>query len=227
MTQSKFKIGDKVKVTDPGYIYSSYDEMAGIMDLKNWQPNKGVKNGSVATVIQIERHPEDLSILIGIRLEDETEHIISEKGLELFTEINPLNVIQICRTRLDDYYNASTTTQKQYINDNFKIDGTTTVDAIIGLEELACNDWKPIIRKNHPECFAKPEFNFSEYVKKFHSDIIPPEQYKLLGFNYSPIEIRVLGEYANKGFYLTNRDGVRWEIKNEKDGGQVLVPIKK
>jgi len=225
MIQSKFKIGDKVKVTDSGCIYSYYDEMAGMMDLKNWQPGKGIKNGSVATVIQIERHPEDLStILIGIRLEDGTEHIISEEGLELLTEIKPSDTIQICRTRLDDYYNASTPAQKQYINDNFKVDGTTTVDAIIGLEAIACDDWKRIIRRNHPECFSKTEFDFSEYVKKFDTNIISEEQYKLLGFRCSPIQIRSGGEYNHKGFYLTSK--VKWKLV-EDQGAQILVPIKK
>ena len=84
MIQSKFKIGDKVKVTDPNWIYLSYDEMAGIMDLKNWQSYKSIKRGSVGTVINIKIHQSDISnITIGIRLEDETEYIMDEKGLKL------------------------------------------------------------------------------------------------------------------------------------------------
>jgi len=84
MIQSKFKIGDKVKVTDPNWIYLSYEEMAGIMDLKNWQPYKSIKRGSVGTVINIKMHQSDISnITIGIRLEDETEYIMDEKGLKL------------------------------------------------------------------------------------------------------------------------------------------------
>jgi len=84
MIQSKFKIGDKVKVTDPNWIYLSYEEMAGIMDLKNWQSYKSIKRGSVGTVINIKMHQSDISnITIGIRLEDETEYIMDEKGLKL------------------------------------------------------------------------------------------------------------------------------------------------
>jgi hypothetical protein len=84
MIQSKFKIRDKVKVTDPDWIYLSYDEMAGIMDLKNWQSYKSIKRGSVGTVINIKMHQSDISnIIIGIRLEDETEYIMDEKGLKL------------------------------------------------------------------------------------------------------------------------------------------------
>ena len=84
MIQSKFKIGDKVKVIDPNWIYLSYDEMVGIMDLKNWQSYKSIKRGSVGTVINIKMHQSDTSnITIGIRLEDETEYIMDEKGLKL------------------------------------------------------------------------------------------------------------------------------------------------
>ena len=84
MIQSKFKIGDKVKVTDPDWIYLSYGEMAGIMDLKNWQSYKSIKRGSVGTVINIKMHQSDISnITIGIRLEDKTEYIMDEKGLKL------------------------------------------------------------------------------------------------------------------------------------------------
>jgi hypothetical protein len=96
MIQSKFKIGDKVKIINLNKVYPTYKEMVGIMDLKNWQPNKGVKNGSVATIINIEIHREDLHIMLnGIRLEDETEYIISEDGLELLTDIKPLNIIKM------------------------------------------------------------------------------------------------------------------------------------
>ena len=61
--------------------------------------------------------------------------------------------IQIARHLLNDYYNASTTIQKQFINDNFKIDGTTTVESIIGLHNIACPTWKDTIKENHPDCF--------------------------------------------------------------------------
>jgi hypothetical protein len=193
--------------------------------------------GCVGTVINIQKHFDSpQTILIKISTNDGKEYIMDEAGLVLVVETNQSDTVQICRKPsdtiqisiwlLNDYYNASTSGQKQYMNDNFKIDGTTTVEAIIRLEELACDDWKHIIRKNHPECFPSPEFDFSEYNETVGSDIFTTKQSKLLGFNKykSPIQIRNNGKYQNKGFYLTNE--VEWKLVEEK-GAQILLPIKK
>jgi hypothetical protein len=224
MTQSKFKIGDKVKVTSPGHIYTSYSDMAIIMGFTNWDREENeLLRGNVGTVINIQKHPTLENVLIGIRIDDGKEYIIDENGLELVVETKSSDVIQISRQLLNDYYNASTYGQKRYINDNFKIDGTTTVGAIIRLEAIACNDWKHTIRKNHPECFPKTEFDFSEYNKKYGSIIFTTGQSKLLGFEYSPIQIINHSKYHNKGFYLSGE--VEWKLIKE-GSVQVLVPIK-
>ena len=229
MIQSKFKIGDTVMVINVRGCYRYYVDMAELMGLTNWNEDVSPEKNSEAIIINIEQHPELKTLVIGIRTKDGKEYMMGEEGLELLepskSDIKQLDVIQISRTLLNKYYDVSTDTQKQYINDNFKIDGTTTVDAIIGLEKIACTNWKPIIRKNHPECFPKPEFDFSEYHKKFGTVILSKEKYELLGFEESPIQIRNHGDYKHKGFYLTNRNGVKWELV-EDYGVQVLVPIK-
>ena len=228
MTQSKFKIGDKVMVINVRDCYRYYVDIAELMCLTNWNEGASPEKNSEATIINIEQQPDHKTLLIGIKTKDGKEYIIKEKGLELLessTSDNPISdVIQISRTLLNEYYEASTVTQRQYINDNFKIDGTTTVDAIIGLEAIACDNWKPIIRKNHPECFPKPEFDFSEYHKKFGTCIFSEEDYKLLGFKETPIQIRNWGKYTHKGFFLSNE--LKWELV-EDYGAQILVPIKK
>lgn len=61
--------------------------------------------------------------------------------------------IRISRELLNEYFEASTIGQKEFINEHFKIDGTTTVESIIGLHNRACDTWKCIIKRNHPECF--------------------------------------------------------------------------
>jgi hypothetical protein len=61
--------------------------------------------------------------------------------------------IRISRELLNEYFEASTIGQKEFINEHFKIDGTTTVESIIGLHNRACDTWKDIIKRNHPECF--------------------------------------------------------------------------
>ena len=228
MIQSKFKIGDKVMVINVRECYRYYDDMAELMGLTNWNEDVSPNKNSEAIIINIEQHPELNTLVIGIRTKDGKEYIISETGIKLLepskSDIKQLDVIQISRHLLNKYYDVSTDTQKQYINDNFKIDGTTTVDAIIGLEKIACTNWKPIIRENHPECFPKPEFDFSEYHKKFGTVILSKEKYELLGFEESPIQIRNWGEYKDKGFYLSN--DVEWKLVEEQ-GAQILVPIKK
>jgi hypothetical protein len=262
MTENKFNYGDKVKVINVGGVFSTYDEMAKIMGLENWDESNSPKKNSIAHVVNVREHPcfTDKTIY-GIKTEDGKNYIMSEYALEkiksgsdldidteinsiivkdivnLFTsserkeellnEINPSNTIQISRDDLNNYYEYSDTVVKDFINNNFKIDGTTTIGAIIELEAMAYNTLQPVIRKNHPECFAKPEFDFSKYVKKYTAEIFKIKEFEELGFTESPIQIRNFGKYKHKGFYLTNRDGIKWEVKNEKDGGQVLIPIKK
>ena len=224
MKQSKFKFGDRVKVTDSRCIYLLYDEMAGIMDMKNWEPNKYITNGSVATVINIQKHPTLENVLIGIRIDDGKEYIIGEDGLESVKETETSDVIQISRKHLNEYYGHSNTEQRNFINDNFKVDGTTTISALIELERIASDFLKPVIRKNHPECFPTPEFDFTDYRREHTCVVFTDRQTELLGFEMSPIQIRTHGKYQNKGFWLSSE--VEWKLIKEGDT-QVLVPIKK
>jgi hypothetical protein len=41
-----------------------------------------------------------------------------------------------------------------------------TVESIIGLHNLACNTWKDIIKRNHPECFPVPKSAVELAVEK-------------------------------------------------------------
>lgn len=261
MTENKFKFGDKVKIINVGGVFSTYDEMAKIMGLKNWDESNSPKKNSIAYVVTVREHPcFKEKIIYGITTENGKDYIMSEYALEkvesgsdfdidkenysikvkdivdlfsslekkeeLLEDVNPSNTIQISRDDLNQYYEYSDIVVKDFINNNFTVNGTTTIGAIVELEKMAYDTLRPIIRKNHPECFSKPEFDFTEFVTKYNSIIFTPVSYELLGFTESPIQIKNFGKYKNKGFYLTNRDGVKWEVKNEKDGGQVLVPIK-
>jgi hypothetical protein len=258
MKENKFSYGDKVKVINVGGVFSTYDEMAKIMGLENWDESNSPKKNSIAHIVNVQQHPSfNKTIIYGIKTEDGKNYIMSEYALEkvkpvkksknetysiklkdmveLFTsydkkeellnEINPSNTIQISRDDLNAYYEYSDIEVQDFINDNFKVDGTTTIGALIELERIASNSLKPVIRLNHPKYFPKPEFDFNDYVKKYNSDIFTTEQFKLLGFNESPIEIRSCGEYKNKGFYLNN-DEVEWKLIKEGNA-QLLVPIKK
>ena len=161
--KTNFKIGDKVTITDGGRIYTTYEEMAEKMNLKKWErnPNFNSKscNGKTGIIVSIQTHFSDNNILAGVDLGEE-EIIINVIGLEQFktllktpTIMDTTKTIQIARHLLNDYYNAATIGQKEFINEHFKIDGTTTVESIIGLHNLACDRWKNTIKENHPDCF--------------------------------------------------------------------------
>lgn len=258
MAESKFKIGDKVKVTNVGGVFSTYQEMAQIMDLKNWNEGNSPKNKSIALIVNVQQHPcFTEKTIYGIESEDGKDYIMSEYALqkvedniksknetysiklkdmvELFTsydkkeelvnEINPSDVIKISRNQLNEYYDFSDAEQRNFINDNFKVDGTTTIGSLIELEKISCNFIKATIRKNYPKYFPKPEFDFSDYVKKYSSDIFTYEQEKMLGFSDCAIAIKDFGKYKNKGFYLN--PNVKWELVLDEDGDQTLIPTNK
>ena len=258
MAENKFNVGDKVKVINVGGVFSTYQEMAEIMDLRNWCENERPKNNSIAEIINVEKHPcFTEKTIYGIESENGKEYIMSEYALEkvedniksknetysiklkdmveLFTsydkkeellnEINPSDVIQISRKHLNEYYDYSDTEQQNFINNNFKIDGTTTVNAIIELEKISGNILKSWIRKNHPKYFLKSEFDFSNFAEKYGYHLTTEEEKEMLGFIYCPIVIKSNGKYKNKAFYLTEE--VKWKLVEENDGSQTLVPIKK
>jgi hypothetical protein len=237
--ETKLKIGDRVKITDGGCIYTTYEEMAEKMNLKKWERNPNFSsyscNGKTGVIVSIQTCTHHGNILAGVDL-GENEIIINLTGLELINDIpkkwciqmtkenkdilypwwkknairwsgcpigegytllsihpdpydpsmyycNDLDgflkshseytpitleqfklisktkpvmdtkIITISRTLLNEYFEAATTVQKEFINGHFTIDGTTTVESIIELHNIACDTWKPIIKANHPECF--------------------------------------------------------------------------
>jgi hypothetical protein len=117
--------------------------------------------------------------------------------------------IQITHSLLIEYYKAATTHQKEYLNIHFKLDGTTTDEAIRGLYDLACWDWKPRIKKNHPDCFPEDSkyFDFSNRVDdKGVKGIVSNEVADSLGMKHDFIQIRS-NDYNQEthycSFYLT------------------------
>lgn len=260
MKENKFKFGDKVKIINVGGVFSTYDEMAKIMGLKNWDEGNSPKKNLIAYVVTVREHPcfKDKTIY-GITTENGKDYIMSEYALEkvesgsdldidketysikvkdivdlfngsfekkeeLLEDVNPSNTIQISRDDLNQYYEYSDTIVKDFINNNFTVNGTTTVGAIVELEKMAYVPLQPIIRKNHPECFSKNEFNFIEYINKYGYHVFSSEQTEMLGFTYCPIVFKSNREYKNKGFYLSEE--VKWKLVEENDGAQTLVPIK-
>lgn len=158
-----------------------------------------------------------------------------EITLEQFRQITNSNQttmsksIQISRDLLNAYYDAATTPQKEYLTEHFKLDGTTTEEAIRGLHDIACATWKPKIKKNHPDCFPEDSkyFDFSEHVRNSSMGefIISADVCKSLGFENNFIQVRNSNnpELDQRSFYLSS--AYNWELV--QDGpAMVLIPTK-
>lgn len=184
----------------------------------------------------LSNHPGDSSYYYGgsvnnLRCDSNYDHY-QEITLEQFRQITnskPMSkTIQISRTLLNEYYDAATTPQKEYLTKHFKLDGTTTDEAIRGLHNLACKDWKPKIKANHPECFPKESkyFDFSKHTNLHGCDsIVLGNVAESLGLYRNFIEVRSSNtENNDRSFYLDRR--YNWELVNE-GGDMVLIPTKK
>ena len=137
--------------------------------------------------------------------------------------------IQISRELLNEYYDAATTPQREYLTVHFKLDGTTTDEAIRGLHDLACSTWKPRIKKNHPDCFEEEKhFDFSAMADEA---IVEPKVAQALGLSERFIEVRNGSnpKLHYRSFYLSTE--YNWELVNDNAEGRtpvmVLIPTKK
>jgi hypothetical protein len=140
--------------------------------------------------------------------------------------------IQISRELLNQYYDAATIPQREYLTVHFKLDGTTTDEAIRGLHDMACSTWKPKIKKNHPDCFPEDSkyFDFSEFANRGDDRVVSVDVCKSLGLNdscYGFIQVRVNSgnpETHHRSFYLSEH--YNWELKRDREA-MVLIPTKK
>ncbi len=137
--------------------------------------------------------------------------------------------IRISRELLNEYYEASTNEQKDYLTEHFKLDGTTTVEAIRGLHDMACERWKPKIKKNHPDCFPITKyFDFSKHANKSEQGkkVVSKGVCESLGLVEDFIQVRnsCNQELDQRSFYLTTN--YNWELVQD-DRVMVLVPTKK
>jgi len=190
----------------------------------------------------LSKHPSDASYYYGGSVDslrsDSDYDDYQEITLEEFRQItNPTSkqkaiseTIRISRHLLNEYYEASTTDQKAYLVEHFKLDGTTTASAIYGLHDIACDTWKSRIKENHPDCFPKESkyFDFSDV----HRAITSVETAERLGLAKDFIQVRnnkTNPETHKCSFYLSPK--YNWELKQDgsEDDGPVfvLIPTKK
>jgi hypothetical protein len=155
------------------------------------------------------------------------------------TQTTMTKQIQISRELLNEYYEAATSPQKAYLSEHFKLDGSTTDEAIRGLHDMACSTWKPRIKKNHPDCFPEDSkhFDFSEFANKSRQEkrVVSADVCESLGLTKSHggfIQVRNNScnpDTHHQSFYLSSH--YNWElVQDGTESGRpvmVLIPTKK
>lgn len=195
------------------------------------------------------RHLDNTFIVLSVHPNDDSHYWVGDESYlnELFPSYQKITIkqfrqitnptqkpmtksIQISRDLLNEYYEASTSAQRAYLTEHFKLDGTTTDEAIRGLHEIACSMWQPRIKKNHPECFSEDSkyFDFSAYVsERGNYDIVDGDVAELLGINFDFIQVMHNPKNEKihyRSFYLDSE--YNWALI-EDGGDTVLIPTKK
>lgn len=80
---SKFQIGDKVKVTNSGKTYSTYDIKFREAGFKNFKVNSSWLDGTVGTIFWKGKHGDEIVNLVALRHDDGRECLISVEGVTL------------------------------------------------------------------------------------------------------------------------------------------------
>jgi len=163
-----------------------------------------------------------------------------EITLEQFRQItnstptpNPMKKsIQISRELLNEYFDAATMAQQEYLTKHFKLNGTTTDEAIRGLHDLACGPWKKKIKKNHPDCFPEDSKHFDFSSRGTLRGIVSDEVAHSLGMEHNFIQIRNNEdnpETHRRSFYLTSKYDWKLVQDGEESNGMAwaLIPTKK
>lgn len=79
----EFSLGSRVRITDKGWCFSRFSDMARSMGLKNWREEAPIDNGMEGTVFSIKFHPwaKGHPPYIGITLDNGSGIIMSQKGI--------------------------------------------------------------------------------------------------------------------------------------------------
>jgi hypothetical protein len=140
--------------------------------------------------------------------------------------------IQISRELLNEYYDAATMAQQEYLTKHFKLNGTTTDEAIRGLHDLACGPWKKKIKKNHPDCFPEDSKHFDFSKRGMGRGIVSDEVADSLGMRHDFIQIRNNSDNPEthyRSFYLSSKYDWKLVQDGEETNGMAwaLIPTKK
>lgn len=242
ITLEQFRVitnSNKMKHPEHWYIVATEDNYSELEAWRQTVASSYLESFRIGHPL-LSEHPKDDSYYYGgsvdsLKSESKFNHY-QEITIEQFRQIinsKPMSkpevkTIQISRTLLNEYFDAATRSQQEYLTKHFKLDGTTTEEAIRGLHDLACRTWKPKIKANHPECFPEESkyFDFSKHTNLHgYHNIVSSDVADSLGLYRNFIQVRNSDtKNSDRSFYLT--DDYNWELV--KDGGvMILIPTKK
>lgn len=145
-----------------------------------------------------------------ISFEDFKRLVLKEETMIKQEEFNNNTPIKISSDTLFSYFKAATDIQKEYLTKHFQLDGSTTVGSIKGLYELACPDWKPKIKANHPNCFKEDIVWKREILNDYNN------KYWFLERDYST------GFKTNAGSITSGNMNVSFTTQQEADNNALL-----
>jgi hypothetical protein len=65
--ETKFKVGDKVKITNPGRTYSTYDTMFRKLKFNNTEKNPSWREGTIGVIFAMDNHESSKELLLAVR----------------------------------------------------------------------------------------------------------------------------------------------------------------
>ena len=83
------KIGDWVRIQNPGYCYDEYDTWAKENNLRLWEDKEAPKKNSEGVIIAINSHFKGNPKLYGVRIKNQ-DFIMGEEGLKIIYPIRNL-----------------------------------------------------------------------------------------------------------------------------------------
>lgn len=105
---TRYKIGDTVKIVAFGYHYPDYIDMAVQMRLTCWKEgayeNEELrKKGTIGIIIAIKPHDRTGESLYGIEIKNQPDLIIGENGIELYKRKYPevYNIVKFLKGELN------------------------------------------------------------------------------------------------------------------------------
>ena len=84
--KQQFKVGDRVRVTNAGQVYSAYNRFVEAYApnyLKYWSRNNETENGAIFKIITLNQHLVEQSEMLAVIYDGKFAFVINIKGLEL------------------------------------------------------------------------------------------------------------------------------------------------